>query len=52
MSCIDLLWYKFDLYNVLFTGMGIGDREVYRGILITLAWLVGYLTLIIIFFRR
>jgi len=28
---------------VLFTGLGIGDREVYQGILITLALLVAYL---------
>jgi len=41
-----------DLFNVFVTGMGITDREVYRGIFITLAWLVAYLALIIIFFRR
>ncbi|XP_065917676.1 ABC transporter G family member 20-like [Dysidea avara] len=42
----------FAVKGVVSKGMGIGDREVYQGILITLAWLVGYFTLIIIFFRR
>ncbi|XP_065918632.1 ABC transporter G family member 20-like isoform X2 [Dysidea avara] len=37
---------------VVSKGMGIGDKEVYQGILITLAWWLLYLTLIIIFFRR
>ncbi|XP_065918635.1 ABC transporter G family member 20-like [Dysidea avara] len=38
--------------GVVSKGLGIGDREVYQGILITLAWLLLYLILVIIFFRR
>ena len=54
MSCFAQEMIPNLLYadDVLLTGMGLGDRQVYQGILITLAWLVAYLILIIICFRR
>ncbi|XP_065916708.1 ABC transporter G family member 20-like [Dysidea avara] len=51
-NLMPITYAVFAVKGVVSKGMGIGDREVYQGILITLAWLVGYLTLIIIFFRR
>ncbi|XP_065918624.1 ABC transporter G family member 20-like [Dysidea avara] len=38
--------------GIVTKGFGIGDKEVYQGILITLAWWLLYLTLVIVFFRR
>ncbi|XP_065916590.1 ABC transporter G family member 23-like isoform X3 [Dysidea avara] len=40
------------LKGVVSKGMGIGDKVVYQGILITLAWWLLYLTLVVIVFRR
>ena len=44
---------SFSVMLILYSlGMGIGDRQVYEGILITLGWLCLYLFLAVLIFRR
>jgi len=51
-ECSMTLLFEYFIVLNSHTGMGIGDKEVYQGILITLAWWLLYLILVILFFRR
>ena len=49
---LNQLAFSFICSFLFCLGMGIGDRQVYEGIFITLAWLTFYLFLAVLIFRR